>query len=56
MANQKCTEELKKAAVKMVLESSETNAQISENINVKYKTLWSWVQKTLSKLRWKEKY
>jgi transposase-like protein len=49
MANQKYTEEFKKEAVKMALESGETNAQIADNIGVKYKTLWNWIQKSMIK-------
>jgi len=49
MAKQKYTEEFKKEAVKMALESGETNAQIAENIGVKYKTLWNWIQKSMIK-------
>ena len=49
MAKQKYTEEFKKEAVKMALESGETNAQIADNIGVKYKTLWNWIQKSMIK-------
>jgi len=49
MAKQKYTEEFKKDAVKMALESGETNAQIADNIGVKYKTLWNWIQKSMIK-------
>ena len=49
MANQKYTDEFKKEAVKMVLESNETNAQIAENLGVKYKTLWNWIKRSMIK-------
>ena len=49
MSNQKYTAEFKKEAVKMALESKETNAQIAENIGVKYKTLWNWIHNSMMK-------
>jgi transposase-like protein len=50
MAKQKYTEEFKKEDFKMALESGETNDQIADNIGVKYKTPWNWIQKSMIKL------
>jgi len=48
MSNQKYTEEFRKEAVKMALESDQTNAQIAENLGVKYKTFMNWIHKSMT--------
>ena len=44
MANQKYTEEFKKEAVKLALESDQGRPQVANNIGVKYKTLCNWIK------------
>lgn len=47
MANQRYTEEFKKEAVKLALETDKTNQQLADNLGVKYKTLMNWIHKSM---------
>ena len=46
--NAKYTEEFKREAVKMALESPESNVKIAGNLGVKYKTMMNWINKNMS--------
>ena len=47
MANNKYTDEFKKEAVKLSLETDKTNQQLADSLSVKYKTLMNWIHKSM---------
>jgi len=47
MSNQKYTDEFRKAAVKLALESSDSNSIIAGNLGVNYKTFMSWIRNSM---------
>ncbi|MCF6768480.1 transposase [Thiotrichales bacterium 19S11-10] len=49
MINETYTEEFKREAVKLALESDQSKLQIATNLGVKYSTLMSWLYKSMKK-------
>lgn len=47
MTNQRYTEEFRREAVKLALESEKTNREIADNLGVKYKTLMNWLHQSM---------
>ena len=47
MSNNKYTNEFRKEAVKLALESDESNKKIADNLGIKYKTLLNWITQSM---------
>ncbi len=47
MPNKKYTNEFKKEAVKLALESDSSKSEIADNIGVKYTTLCTWIKQSM---------